>query len=123
MDKAKAKQQRRSRAHQRLRQRVVGTPDRPRLSVFKSARYIYVQLVDDRAGQTLVQASSFEAELRQRIGASAKSKTAARAVGEALAERAQAKGLKKVVFDRGGYVYHGRIKELADAARAKGLEF
>jgi large subunit ribosomal protein L18 len=101
----------------------VGTPERPRLCVFKSTRYIYVQLVDDRAGQTLAQASSFEPGLRRRIGGSAKSRVAARAVGETIAERAQAKGVKKVVFDRGGYVYHGRIKELADAARAKGLEF
>jgi large subunit ribosomal protein L18 len=123
MDKAKAKQERRARAHRRLRQRVAGTPERPRLSVFKSDRYIYVQVVDDRAGRTLVQASSREPELRSRAGASAKSKAAARVVGETIAERAQARGLKKVVFDRGGYVYHGRVKELADAARAKGLEF
>lgn len=123
MDKARAKQERRSRAHQRLRQRVAGTPERPRLSVFKSARYIYAQVVDDRAGRTLAQANSLEPELRQRVGGGAKSKAAARTVGEAIAERARAKGVQKVVFDRGGYVYHGRIKELADAARAKGLEF
>ncbi len=123
MDKARAKQERRARAHRRLRQRLAGTAERPRLSVFKSARYIYVQLVDDRAGQTLVQASSFEPALRERIGGSAKSKAAAKTVGEVIAERAGKAGIKRVVFDRGGYVYHGRIKELADAARSKGLEF
>jgi large subunit ribosomal protein L18 len=117
------KTRRRERAHQRLRQRVVGTPQRPRLAVHKSLKYVYVQLIDDTSGQTLAQANSQEAAVKGEIKGGAGSKAAARRVGELIAERAKEKGVAKVVFDRGGYVYHGKVKEVADGARAKGLEF
>ncbi len=94
---------------------------RPRLSVFRSNRYIYAQIVDDREGRTLVAASSLEKDLRERQGAG--NCEAAQAVGARLAERAAAAGLSEVVFDRGGYRYHGRVKALADAAREGGLSF
>ena len=113
----------RERAHQRLRQRVIGTPQRPRLAVHKSLKYVYVQLIDDTSGQTLAQANSQEAAVKGEIKGGAGSKAAARRVGELIAERAKEKGVAKVVFDRGGYVYHGKVKEVADGARAKGLEF
>jgi large subunit ribosomal protein L18 len=121
--KVHEKATRRKRAHQRLRQRLAGTPERPRLSVFKSSRYVYAQVINDLTGQTLVAAASLEPALKGKIGAGAATKAAAKAVGEAVAERALAKGIQQVVFDRGGYVYHGRVKELAEAARAKGLQF
>jgi large subunit ribosomal protein L18 len=116
------KNARRVRAHKRLRQRLAGTAERPRLAVYKSERFVYAQVIDDDLGATIAAAASFEPELRGQ-GASAANKAAAKRVGEAIAERAMAKGVKKVVFDRGGYRYHGKVKELADAARAKGLEF
>jgi large subunit ribosomal protein L18 len=121
--KVHEKATRRKRAHQRLRQRLAGTSERPRLSVFKSSRYVYAQVINDLTGQTLVAAASLEPALKGKIGAGAATKAAAKAVGEAVAERALAKGIQQVVFDRGGYVYHGRVKELAEAARAKGLQF
>jgi large subunit ribosomal protein L18 len=93
------------------------------LAVFKSTRYIYAQLVDDAAGHTLVQASSFEPDVRKLVEGSAKGRAAARTVGEVVADRAKEQGIRRVVFDRGGYRYHGRIKELAEAARSKGLQF
>ena len=117
------KRARRKRAHQRSRQRLAGTTERPRLSVFKSSRYVYAQVINDQTGQTLVAAASLEPTLKGRIDGGAATKAAARAVGEVVAERALAKGIQQVVFDRGGYVYHGRVKELAEAARAKGLQF
>ena len=103
----------------RIRKRVAGDAGRPRLSVFRSARHIYAQIVDDSQGITLVSASSKEA-----APAAAKGKTSvSAAVGKLLAERAKAKGVVRVAFDRGGYLYHGRVKALADGARAGGLEF
>lgn len=117
------KRARRKRAHQRSRQHLAGTSERPRLSVFKSSRYVYAQVINDQTGQTIVAAASLEPTLKGRIGGGAATKAAAKAVGEVVAERALAKGIQKVVFDRGGYVYHGRVKELAEAARAKGLQF
>jgi len=123
MDKAKRKRERRAQAHQRIRSKVAGTSERPRLAVFKSTRYIYAQLVDDAAGHTLVQASSFEPDVRKLVEGSAKGRAAARTVGEVVADRAKEQGIQQVVFDRGGYRYHGRIKELAEAARSKGLQF
>jgi len=117
------KTRRRERAHQRLRQRVIGTPQRPRLAVHKSLKYVYVQLIDDTSGRTLAQANSQEAAVKGEVKGGAGSKAAARRVGELIAERAKEKGVAKVVFDRGGYVYHGKVKEVADGARAKGLEF
>jgi large subunit ribosomal protein L18 len=113
----------RERAHMRIRQRVRGNSERPRLSVFKSLRYISVQLIDDEKGNTLAQASSSDAEIRQQLTGSLSNKDAAKLVGETIAQRAKAKGIEKVVFDRGGYVYHGNVKTLADAAREKGLQF
>ena len=121
--KSLGKTARRTRAHRRLRQKLAGTAARPRLSVFKSEKYVYAQVIDDDLGRTLVAATSLEPALRERTKGSAGTKLAARVVGEAVAERAIAKGIEKVVFDRGGYQYHGKVKELADGARAKGLKF
>jgi large subunit ribosomal protein L18 len=117
------KNRRRERAHQRLRQRVVGTPQRPRLAVHKSLKYVYAQVIDDTTGRTLAQANSQETAVKSEIKAGAASKAAARRVGELIAERAKSQGVEHVVFDRGGYVYHGKVKEIADGARAKGLQF
>jgi large subunit ribosomal protein L18 len=121
--KTRQKRERRLRAHRRVRQKVRGSAERPRIAVFKSLRYVYAQLIDDEAGVTLVSASSMEADLRGGLSASTGSKEAARKVGEALGERAKAKGFESVVFDRGGYVYHGKVREVADGARAAGLSF
>ena len=121
--KTRQKRERRLRAHRRVRQKVRGSAERPRLAVFKSLRYVYAQLIDDEAGVTLASASSMEADLRGGLKASTGSKEAARKVGEALGERAKAKGFESVVFDRGGYVYHGKVREVADGARAAGLSF
>ena len=121
--KVMEKASRKKRAHQRLRQKLAGTPERPRLSVFKSAKYVYAQVINDATGQTIVSATSQEAALKGLIEGSAATMAAAKAVGEAVAERALAKGIQQVVFDRGGYLYHGKVKELAEAARAKGLQF
>lgn len=121
--KVMEKAARKKRAHQRLRQKLAGTPERPRLSVYKSAKYVYAQVINDATGQTIVSATSQEAALKGLIEGSAATMAAAKAVGEAVAERALAKGIQQVVFDRGGYLYHGKVKELAEAARAKGLQF
>ncbi len=109
----------RARRHVRVRKKIRGTPERPRLAVFRSNRYIYAQVIDDTSGRTLAAASSQERELRDRR---LTVETAA-AVGSLVAERAKAAGIGSVVFDRGGFKYHGRIKALADAARESGLEF
>ncbi|MBP9145117.1 MAG: 50S ribosomal protein L18 [Thermoanaerobaculia bacterium] len=114
---------RKKRAHQRLRQKLAGTPERPRLSVYKSSKYVYAQVINDETGHTLVSAASLEPALKGAIEGGAATMAAAKAVGEAVAERALAKGIQQVVFDRGGYLYHGKVKELAEAARAKGLQF
>ncbi len=112
----------RKRRHRRVRAKIAGTPERPRLNVFRSLGNIYAQVIDDVAGQTLVSASTIDRELRGQL--EGKSKTdAAKLVGELVAQRAQLAGVKQVVFDRGGYRYHGRVKALADGARAAGLEF
>jgi large subunit ribosomal protein L18 len=117
------KRNRRKRAHKRIRNRVSGTSERPRLAVFKSGRYVYAQLIDDLAGSTVAQANSREADVVKGLESSAASMVAARAVGETIAERAKAQGIERCVFDRGGYLYHGKVKELADGARSSGLEF
>jgi large subunit ribosomal protein L18 len=115
-----SKDQVRRRIHSRIRQRVRGTEQRPRLAVFRSLNHIYAQVIDDRKGQTLVAASSTE----KKAGVAAGGNLAgAKAIGKLVAERAREKGITKVVFDRGGYLYHGRVKALADAAREAGLEF
>ena len=105
--------------HKRVRAKVFGTPARPRLNVFRSEKNIYAQVIDDVAGHTLVSASSLDKEIEGNGG----NKTAARAVGKLVAERCKAKGIDQVVFDRGGYLYHGRVAELAEGAREGGLEF
>lgn len=106
--------------HYRLRRRLTGTSERPRLSVYRSGKHIYAQIIDDLKSITLAAASSQDKELRSQSGANVE---AARRVGELVARRAQAVGISSVVFDRGGFLYHGRIASLADAAREAGLEF
>ena len=112
----------RQRRHQRVRERVHGTPERPRLCVFRSLRHIYVQVIDDARGHTLLAVSTLDSEVRAALDGKHKVDQAT-AVGEVLARRSLAAGIKCVVFDRGGYPYHGRIKALADAARKGGLDF
>lgn len=114
---------RRSRAHRRLRQHIQGTSERPRLAVYKSLRYVYAQIVDDSNGRTLAQANSSEEALRSGVEKSPSSCAAARAVGEALAERAKARGVERIVFDRGGSIYHGKVRAVAEGARSKGVIF
>jgi large subunit ribosomal protein L18 len=109
----------RLRIHKRIRNRVSGTPERPRLAVFRSVNHIYAQIIDDTQGHTIVAAGSTEKDLKGKGG----NIDGAKAIGQTVAERAKSKGVTKVVFDRGGYQYHGRVKALADAARAAGLEF
>ncbi|MHB1536336.1 MAG: 50S ribosomal protein L18 [Acidimicrobiales bacterium] len=116
----KDKQQARARRHHRVRKHVSGTAERPRLAVFRSNRHIVAQVIDDRAGRTLAAASSVEKDLRS--GATGNRSTAS-TVGRLVAERARAAGVTRVVFDRGGFLYHGRVAAVADAARAGGLEF
>jgi len=111
----------RQRVHDRIRKKVLGTAERPRLNVYRSLNHIYVQLIDDHKGETLVSASTAEGKKSER--ATGGNVAAAKNMGKALAERAKAKGIAKVVFDRGGYLYHGRIKALAEAAREGGLQF
>lgn len=120
--KSEAKAQSRRRVRVRIRRKVKGSMERPRLAVFKSGRHIYAQVIDDATGSTLAHASSLDPGVR------AEAKTGdnvagARRVGKLLAERAKQKGVARVVFDRGGYIYHGKVKALADAAREGGLEF
>ena len=121
--KQRGKVARRQRAHRRVRNRVTGTPERPRLAVFKSDKHLYAQLIDDLAGHTLAQASTLDPEVRGRLDGGTGNIAAAKAVGTVVAERARAKGVAKVVFDRGGYIYHGKVKAIAEAAREQGLEF
>ena len=108
--------------HARVRNKVSGTAEKPRLNVYRSLNNMYAQIIDDVAQTTLVSASTLDEELKGKLKATG-NKEAAKAVGELVAKRAIEKGIKSVVFDRGGYIYHGRVKELADAAREAGLEF
>ncbi len=108
--------------HRRIRRMVVGLPDRPRLCVYKSLKHMYAQIIDDTKGHTLVAASTLDPELRNQLKSTG-NKEAAAAVGRLIAQRALEKGIRKVVFDRGGFRYHGRVAALADAAREAGLEF
>ena len=108
--------------HFRVRNKVSGTTERPRLCVFRSNSNIYAQVIDDSKGNTLVAASTLDAAIKGKV-ANNGNKEAAKEVGKLIAERAIEKGIKTVVFDRGGYIYHGRVKELADGAREAGLEF
>lgn len=114
--------ERRLRRHLRVRKKVFGTPDRPRLAVFRSLNHIYAQIIDDVRGHTLVSASTLDPEIREKVKGLRKT-DAARVVGEVLGQRALAAGITRVVFDRGGFKYHGRVKALADGARAAGLQF
>ena len=108
--------------HVRIRQLVKGTPERPRLAVFRSLNHVYAQLIDDTVGRTLVTADSRSPEFRQRLAKGA-NVAAAKVVGELVARKANERGITQAVFDRGGYQYHGRVKALAEAARAGGLKF
>ena len=111
----------RQRVHERIRKKLQGTAERPRLNVYRSLNHIYAQVIDDMSGKTIVAASTAEGEkANRRTGGNV---AAAKAVGKNIAERAKAKGIEQVVFDRGGYLYHGRLKALADAAREGGLKF
>ena len=120
MDRAKQRIEARGRIRERIRSKVSGTAERPRLAVKKSLKHIYVQLIDDAAGRTIAAASTREKEASVKGGSN---QAAAKAVGALIAKKAKDKGVKRVVFDRGGYQYHGNIKALADAARENGLEF
>jgi large subunit ribosomal protein L18 len=111
----------RLRIHRRIRKRLSGTGVRPRLTVFRSNKHIYAQIVDDAKGNTLAAASSLDAEAKE--GAKGGNVASAKVVGQAVAQRAIDKGIRAVLFDRGGYIYHGRVKALADAAREAGLQF
>ena len=120
MIKRKSKNDVRVRIHKRIRKVTKGSPARPRLAVFRSVKHIYAQVIDDVAGKTLASASSNEKGGSVGVGGNV---AGAKAIGKLVAERAKEKGVKKVVYDRGGYLYHGRVKALADAAREAGLEF
>jgi large subunit ribosomal protein L18 len=126
-DKLGLREQARKRRQERVRKKVRGTPTRPRLSVFKSAKHIYGQLIDDVHGHTLAAASSLSVSFRERAQGADKASGGniggAKIVGELLAEQALAIGIAKIVFDRNGFLYHGRVKALADGARGAGLEF
>ncbi len=122
MEKALERREARERIHERIRRKVRGTAERPRLCVTKSLRYISVQLIDDTAGATVAHASSREEDVKGKAKSAANRAAAAR-VGALIAERAIGKGISAVVFDRGGHLYHGNVKALADAAREKGLKF
>jgi len=117
-----SKDSHRRRIHERVRTRVMGTTERPRLCVYRSLGHIYTQVIDDRTGQTLASASSVDKETKKNLKGGGNI-AAAKVIGKAIADRAKAVGVTKVVFDRGGYKYHGRVKALADAAREAGLQF
>ena len=123
--KIKTKDDRRQRIHLRQRKRIAGTKERPRLSVFRSVSHIYAQVIDDMTGQTLVSASSVEASLKGTFAKDVRggNNKGAEAIGKVIADRSIEKGIKRVVFDRSGFLYHGRIRAVADAARKAGLEF
>lgn len=122
MGKQVTREAARKRRHRRVRKRVFGTPEHPRLNVFRSLKHIYAQVIDDSQGRTLVAASTLDHALAGQLNGLSKTERARR-VGALVAERALSKGIKQVVFDRGGYKYHGRVRALAEAAREAGLEF
>ena len=123
MNALKEKRFQQERRHRRVRRRVFGIAERPRLAVYRSLNHMYAQVIDDVLGRTLASASTQDKTLRESLAAKTGNIGAAAAVGKLIAERAKAAGLKKIVFDRGGFRYHGRVKALADAARKAGLEF
>lgn len=116
----KSRQDIRRAVHKRIRQKVTGSGGRPRLAIFRSVNHIYAQVIDDGQGVTIASASTTEKDWKGRTGGNV---AAAKEVGKAIAERAKEKGITSVVFDRGGYIYHGRVRSLAEAAREAGLEF
>ena len=116
----KDSQQIRRAIHKRIRKKIVGTTQRPRLAIFRSVNHIYAQIIDDANHVTVVAASTTETDFRSRSGGNI---AAAKEIGKLIAERAKEKGINRVVFDRGGYIYHGRVRNLAEAAREAGLEF
>jgi len=122
MIKKETRHNERVRRHLRIKERTRGTIQRPRISVFMSLKHIYAQIVDDERGHTLVSVSTLNREIKDKLK-STKNRESAKLVGSLLAQRALAKNIKKVVFDRSGYLYHGRIKALAESARSEGLEF
>ena len=122
MNSAKKKRLARERRHRRIRKKVFGTSDRPRLNVYRSLKHIYGQVIDDNAGHTLASASTLDGEVLAELGEKNKTEQAY-LVGQVLARRALEKGIDSVIFDRGGWAYHGRVKALADGARKEGLEF
>jgi large subunit ribosomal protein L18 len=113
----------REKRKRRVRRKVVGTSERPRLSVFRSAKNIYAQIIDDTTFYTLVQVSTISTDVREQLKGKSGNKEGASMIGKLIAERALEKGIKKVIFDRNGFLYHGRVKSLAEAAREGGLEF
>jgi len=117
-----SKNEKRKKRHARMRKKVFGTPERPRLNVYRSLNNMYAQIIDDESGTTLVSASTLDKELKAQLK-NGGNKEAARLVGKAIAQKAIEKGIQRVVFDRGGYIYHGRVKELAEGAREAGLQF
>lgn len=119
---AKSKEVARRRRHRRIRMRLTGTAERPRLNIYRSLDNIYAQVIDDEAGHTIASASTVERQLADELGEKSKKEQAA-VVGKTVAERARAQGIETVVFDRGGYLYHGRVQALAEAAREAGLKF
>ncbi len=121
MDRAKQRVEARGRVKLRVRKKIAGSDGRPRLAVFRSLKHIYVQAIDDATGMTVATASSLDKDLREKVKGS--NLASAKAVGELIADRLKDKGVTTAVFDRGGYRYHGKVKALADAARAKGLTF
>lgn len=123
MPKAKVRKIRRRIRHKRVRRRVVGNAERPRMAVFRSLNNIYVQVIDDSRGHTLASASSLDPDVRERVNGGMRKSEVSALVGKLVAERAVSNGIKSVVFDRGGFKYHGRTKALADAAREGGLVF
>ena len=122
MDKNIRKREARLKRKYRVRKKIFGTEERPRLTVYRSLKHIYAQLIVDTQGRTICQASTMDKELKERLKGTS-NKEAAKAVGELVAQRAMAADVKQVVFDRNGYLYHGRVKALADGARGKGLIF
>ncbi len=123
MDRLTSKQLRYRRRRKHVRKNVIGTDDRLRLNVFRSGKHMYAQIINDNSGETLVQASTIDKELKERVKPDMKKTELSKLVGEEVAKRALDKNIKKVVFDRNGFLYHGRIKALADAARKGGLDF
>lgn len=123
MTSTKGKREARLKRKKRVRKKIKGTPERPRLAVFKTARHIYAQIIDDSVGRTLIAASTLHKDLNSKAKGIGGNIKGAILVGENIGKRGKEKGIKKVIFDRNGFLYHGRVKALADAAREKGLEF